>query len=78
LYAELHAGKEDMEESIQRLSYNLAHSNPQAMEEMKKMFWKGTEHWDHLLYERAAISGRLVLGSFTRMAIEKFKTKTKQ
>jgi methylglutaconyl-CoA hydratase len=78
LYAELHASKDDMDESIQRLSYNLAHSNPQAMEEMKKMFWKGTEHWDQLLYERAAVSGRLVLSSFTRMAIEKFKAKTKQ
>jgi methylglutaconyl-CoA hydratase len=45
------------------------------MLEMKKMFWKGTDHWDQLLTERAAISGRLVLGSFTRSAIEKFKAK---
>jgi len=47
------------------------------MEEMKKMFWKGTEHWDQLLLERAAISGRLVLSAFTRQAIEKFKAKSK-
>lgn len=77
LYAELHASKEDMDESVQRLSHTLAHSNPQAMEEMKKMFWKGTEHWDQLLLERAAISGRLVLSAFTRQAIEKFKAKSK-
>jgi methylglutaconyl-CoA hydratase len=42
---------------------------------MKKILWKGTEHWDHLLLERAAISGRLVLSTFTKNAIEKFKAK---
>jgi methylglutaconyl-CoA hydratase len=37
------------------------------------VFWKGTEHWDTLLHERAAISGRLALSDFTRQAIEQFK-----
>jgi methylglutaconyl-CoA hydratase len=45
------------------------------MSEMKKIFWKGTEHWDTFLIERAAISGRLVLSDFTRNAIAKFKTR---
>jgi len=45
------------------------------MAEMKKIFWKGTENWDHLLLERAAISGKLVLSPFTKTAIEKFKAK---
>ena len=44
------------------------------MAEMKKIFWKGTEHWDHLLIDRAKISGRLVLSEFTKNAIEKFKS----
>ncbi|OQP49355.1 enoyl-CoA hydratase [Niastella yeongjuensis] len=77
LFSELHASVEDMDESIQRLSYNLAHSNPMAMAEMKKMFWKGTEHWDTLLHQRAVISGKLVLSQHTRSAIEKFKAKVK-
>mgnify|MGYP000270405205 CR=1 FL=1 len=75
LYAELHSSVEDMDESIRRITHNLSHSNPQAMHEMKKIFWKGTEHWDQLLAERAAISGKLVLSSFTKNAIEKFKAK---
>lgn len=78
LYAELHVSADEMDESIQRLSNTLAHSNPQAMEEMKKMFWNGTEHWDQLLLQRAAVSGSLVLSTFTRQAIEKFKAKSKQ
>ena len=74
LYAELHTTTEEMDESIHRLSYTLSHANPDAMSEMKKIFWKGTEHWDHLLIERAKISGRLVLSEFTKNAIEKFKS----
>ncbi len=75
LFAEVHESIENMDEAIYRLSNNLAHSNPKAMAEMKKVFWKGTEHWDELLKERAAISGRLVLSEFTKKAIEKFKSK---
>ncbi len=75
LFAELHPTVEDMDESIKKLSDTLMHSSPEAMAEMKKIFWKGTEHWDTFLIERAAISGRLVLSDFTRNAIAKFKTR---
>ena len=75
LFAEVHESIENMDESIGILAHNLSHSNPDAMAEMKKMFWKGTDHWDELLKERAAISGRLVVSSFTRKAIEKFKAR---
>ena len=75
LYAELHPDKEEMDESIKRLSHTLAHSSPEAMAEIKKISWKGTDHWDTLLTERAAISGRLVLSDFTRNAIADFRKK---
>lgn len=75
LYAELHPETTGMDESIRRLADTLMHSSPEAMAEMKKIFWQGTEDWDKLLLERAAISGRLVLCDFTREAIAKFKTK---
>lgn len=74
LFAEVHENIENMDESIQRHAYNLSHSNPEAMSEMKKIFWKDTSHWDGLLIERAAISGRLILSSFAKDAIKKFKT----
>ena len=66
---------ENMDEAIFKLSNTLAHSSPQAMAEMKKIFWKDTAHWDDLLIERAKISGKLVLSDFTKQAIEKFKKK---
>ncbi|HSK12193.1 MAG TPA: enoyl-CoA hydratase/isomerase family protein [Phnomibacter sp.] len=76
LYAELHTDREGMEESVRRLAGKLAHSNPEATRQLKKIFWQGTEDWDELLKERARISGSLVVGKFTREAIEKFKKKS--
>lgn len=75
LFAEVHATPTEMDESVSRLAHTLAHSNPQAMADLKKVLWKGTEHWDQLLIERAAISGKLVLSVFTKNAIQKFKAK---
>ena len=73
LYAEVYPEITGMDEAIHRLANVLMHSSPEAMAEMKKIFWQGTENWDKLLIERAAISGRLVQSDFTKKAIEKFK-----
>jgi methylglutaconyl-CoA hydratase len=54
---------------------NLCSYHPEALAELKRVFWTGTEHWDALLHERAAISGRLSLSEFTRQAIAQFKGK---
>ncbi len=75
LFAEVHDTMENMDESIRRLATTLSHSHPAAMSELKKILWKGTEHWDTLLFERAAISGKLVVSEFSRNAIAKFKQK---
>ena len=76
LFAEVHVNIENMDEAVDRLANNLSHSSPEAMAELKKITWKGTEHWDTLLFERAAISGRLILSTFSRNAIAAFKTKS--
>ncbi len=75
LFAEVHPNIENMDESIERLANSLAHSNPEAMAELKKITWNGTANWDTLLLERAAISGKLILSSFSKNAISKFKVK---
>lgn len=75
LYAELHNEVAGMDDSIARLSTSLSHYSPDAMKELKKVLWKGTDNWDELLKERAAISGRLVLSSHTKAFIKKFKEK---
>lgn len=75
LYAEVYNTIQEVDDAVARLANKLAHSNPEAMAELKKVFWKGTENWDTLLTERAAVSGKLVLSDFTRNAINAFKKK---
>jgi methylglutaconyl-CoA hydratase len=53
----------------------LAASNPEAMAQLKRVFWSGTDHWDTLLAERALMSGTMVLSDFTRQAITSFKAR---
>ncbi len=53
----------------------LAASNPEAMREMKRIFWAGTEEWGERMSARAAMSGRMVLSDFTRAALDKFRTR---
>ena len=73
MYTEVFDNASDMDNAIDALTTDLASSNPEAMSELKRVLWEGTEHWDDLLMERAAVSGRLVLSSFTKDAIARFK-----
>jgi enoyl-CoA hydratase/carnithine racemase len=75
LYADVFENIEEMDAAIIELAQKLAKSNPEAMRLMKQAFWKEADHWDELLDERAALSGKLVLSDFTKNAIEKFKSK---
>jgi methylglutaconyl-CoA hydratase len=75
LYAEVFEYITTMDEAVNLLAIRLSQSNPEAMYELKRIFWQGTEDWDQLLTERAGISGRLVLSEFTRNAILAFKSK---
>ncbi len=73
LYADLFDSMTEVSEAVAHLTEKLASYNPEALTEMKKMFWEGTENWDELLYERAAISGKLVLSDFTKKALSQLK-----
>lgn len=71
LYAKVTETLEDLDQETISFSKKLANYNPDALTEMKKVFWEGTANWDKLLKERAAISGKLVLSDFTKNALIK-------
>lgn len=73
LYAEVHPTIESMDESIERLSTTLSHYSSEAMTEMKRVFWTGSEDWDQILEQRAKISGHLILNEHTKNTIEKIR-----
>ncbi|HET8837998.1 MAG TPA: enoyl-CoA hydratase/isomerase family protein [Flavobacteriaceae bacterium] len=73
LYTKIFDSTEELDEAVQVFAENLCNYNPEAVKEMKQMFWRGTEDWDELLIERAKISGKLVLSEFTKKKLERFK-----
>ena len=75
LFAELHDSMEKVNEAVHNLIQTLSSSSPDAMKALKTVFWEGTENWNDLLLERAAISGKLILSDFSKNAISAFKKK---
>ena len=75
LYSKLADDQLALDSAVDALATTLANSNPEAMAELKRAFWAGTEQWDSLLSSRAAMSGRMVLSAFTRNAIAQFKAR---
>ena len=73
LFAKVFETLSELDNEVDNLATKLASYNPEALNKMKKILWQGTENWDTLLSERAAISGKLVLSDFTKNALQKFK-----
>lgn len=72
LYAKVYNSIAEMDKELSIHLEKLATYNPEALANMKKVLWEGTEHWDTLLDERAELSGRLALSEATKSALEKF------
>jgi methylglutaconyl-CoA hydratase len=72
LFAQVVSDGAALDEAVAALAGQLARSNPDAMATLKQVFWEGTDDWPVRLEERAAMSGRLVLSTFTRNAIAAF------
>jgi methylglutaconyl-CoA hydratase len=75
LYSRLYDDQRAMNDAVESLATTLAASNPEAMAQLKHVFWQGTEGWDLVLADRAAMSGRMVLSDFTRNAIAGFRAR---
>lgn len=73
LYARVFENIDELDKEVEIFTEKLASYNPEALDEMKKALWIGTEHWQELLIERAETSGKLVLSDFTKNALAKFK-----
>ncbi|WP_166921057.1 enoyl-CoA hydratase/isomerase family protein [Flavobacterium poyangense] len=72
LFSKIYSADE-LDSAVESLAQKLSSYNPEALFEMKKIIWEGTENWGSLLFERAAITGKLVLSDFTRKALTQFK-----
>jgi len=73
LFSEVYETIEAMDREIFILAKKLSESNPDSMRGLKKIMWEGTDHWDELLIDRAAMSGKWVLSDFTKGTLKKLK-----
>jgi methylglutaconyl-CoA hydratase len=74
LYNEVYPDMGSMDAALDALAQKLAAYHPDALVGLKQILWEGTENWDELLAERAAISGELVLSEFTQQSLKAFLT----
>ncbi len=75
LFSKVFDSIKEMDKELDIFSLDLGKQNPQALQDMKAVLWQGTEHWDQLLYERAAMSGKLALSPLTKSTLNKIKSK---
>ncbi len=73
LYTVTYESAQDLDDAFNQLTSRLAKTSPEAVAELKRVFWEGTQQWEMLLPARAEISARLILSDFTRTAISAFK-----
>ncbi len=73
LYSKIFETTTELDIEIEAFANKLASYGPQALLEIKKVFWEGTENWNTLLYERAEISGKLVLTDFSKKVLNQLK-----
>ncbi len=75
LYNDVYQTADQLDEHVTDLAQKLAAYDPEAMRQMKQVFWEGTDHWDTLLTERAALSGTLVLSEFSQRVLTALKNR---
>ena len=73
LYAKVFETQKELEKEVDLYTHQLASYAAEALSEIKKTLWEGTEDWEDLLIERAKISGKLVLSENTKKALQQFK-----
>ncbi len=75
LFQEVFDSTDQLDAYVNHFISKIKTYNPEALSALKNILWKGTEDWDNLLEQRAAISGKLVLSPFTRSALKKIKSR---
>ncbi|MFM1807778.1 MAG: Methylglutaconyl-CoA hydratase [Bacteroidota bacterium] len=76
LYQSVYSTHAHMDQAIEALCFELTSYSPSALSALKTALWEGTDHWEDLLYTRAAASGELALTKEAQEIINGFKHRT--
>ena len=73
LFSKVYDTSKEMDKEIEYFTSQLGRYNSEALRELKKVLWQGTDNWNQLLKDRAIITGKLALSPHTKKALEAFK-----
>ncbi len=73
LFSKVYDTSKEMDKEIEYFTSQLGRYNSEALRELKKVLWQGTDNWNQLLTDRAIITGKLALSPHTKKALEAFK-----
>ena len=76
LFARVFEKRGDLDKESENFAAQLARHPRTALIALKRALWEGTAHWDSLLPERAAETGRLALSAETQQALKRFKERS--
>lgn len=74
MYSHILQDAQSCESAAREFAQSLSVYSPEAMSDLKSIFWQGTEDLPNLMQRRAEMSGRLVLSDFTKETLNKFKS----
>jgi len=72
LFTEAFESLEQLDAYVEHFTNDLVKKSPEALKQLKKIFWEGTDHWPPTMEQRAEISGKLILTDFAKNAIQSF------
>ena len=75
LFARVFQKRSELDLESENFAAQLARYPRAALSALKRALWEGTAHWEALLPERAAETGRLALSPETQQALKRFKEK---
>lgn len=73
LFSKVYDTSKEMDKELEYFTSQLGRYNSEALRELKKVLWQGTDNWNQLLTDRAIITGKLALSPHTKKALEAFK-----
>ncbi len=76
LYSKVFESRASLDKESEFFARELASQSPEALKLIKQALWEGTEHWDRLLSDRAAMTGKLALSERAQKTIANFKNKS--
>ena len=71
LFSEVVKNENELNNRLDKITNRISSYSPNAIKNLKQLYWKNTDHWDALLPKNAEITARLVLEEAAQKILKK-------